>query len=123
MLNCGDARHDAMQELLLGGALVRVLQDMTDLLNFDPITLIVVLGGFIATWATLRGDSRWHTEWIKKHSKECDEQRKANNEILTELRASNTHLVTLTTTHHERMGKIDDEIIRLRDRQHDLGNA
>ena len=44
MLNCGDARHDAMQELLLGGALVRVLQDMTDLMHFDPIEIVLILG-------------------------------------------------------------------------------
>ena len=70
---------------------------MDELLKFDPIEVIVIVCGFIGTWYTLRADSKWHTEWIKKHSTDCDEQRKANIEILTE-------------GHHERLGRIETRI-------------
>lgn len=95
---------------------------MKELLHFDPVTLIVLISGFIGTWATLRKDSSWHTAWIKKHSDDCDIQRKQNNDILTSLRASTAQLVTLTDGHHERMNRIDDELIRVRERAHELGD-
>jgi len=80
------------------------------LLKFDPVEVVVIALGFIGTWVTLRNDSKWHTAWIKKHSTECDEQRKANNEILTELRTSNAHLCTLTESHHERLVRMETRI-------------
>ena len=83
---------------------------MDELLKFDPIEVIVIVCGFIGTWYTLRADSKWHTEWIKKHSTDCDEQRKANNEILAVLRASNERLCALTEGHHERLGRIETRI-------------
>ena len=87
-----------------------------DLLHIDPINLIIVVSGIIVIWTTLRNDSKWHTDWIKKHSAECDELRKANNEILNELRTSNEHLSTLTESHHERLGRIETQMDR-QDRQ------
>lgn len=95
---------------------------MKELLHFDPITLLVLIGGFIGTWTSLRKDSSWHTQWIQKHSEQCDEQRKQNNDIITSLKASTAQLVTLTDGHHERMNKIDDEVVRIRERAHDLAN-
>ena len=81
-------------------------------LHFDPITLIAILVGIVGGWYTLRNNSKWHTEWIKKHSKECDDYTKLNNEILSELQQSNARLTTLTEGHHERIARIETQLDR-----------
>ena len=94
----------------------------SELLHFDPITVIVVIASVIITWANLRRDSKWHSAWIKKHSEECDAREKQVTTVLLEMRTSNAHLETLVTSHHESIQRIDSEVIRVRDRVHDLGN-
>ena len=93
-----------------------------DLLHFDPITVIIVITGVIVTWANLRKDSKWHGAWIKKHSEECDRREGQVTSVLLEMRTSNVHLETLVTAHHDSIQRIDGEIVRVRDRIHDLAN-
>lgn len=95
---------------------------MKELFHVDPITIVVLIVGFVGTWTALKKDSRWHTTWIKAHDKDCKETRAANSEILTELRTSNAHLTTLMTAIQQRQERTDDEIVRVRDRSHDLAN-
>jgi hypothetical protein len=59
--------------------------NLKDVLHFDPVTIAVILAGFIGTWYTLRSDSKWHSEWIKTHDKECDENKRQTAAILAEL--------------------------------------
>ena len=103
---------------------------MEQFAHFDPLNFIVVLGAVLAAWYKFlrKGDAIKTTvdslaRWSEKHASECDETRKTNSAILSELRESNTRLSTIASNHHERMEKTDDEILRLRDRQHDLMNA
>ncbi len=81
--------------------------ELKELFHFDPVTLVVLLGGFIATWATLKKDSKWHTSWIKQHDAECKEQRKTNGEILTELRETNSHLATMVVNQEKRLDRVE----------------
>lgn len=82
---------------------------MKDLLHFDLVTVVVLLAGFVGTWYTLKSDSRWHTAWIKKHSEDCDEYRKGNAELLTAIRTTNAHLVTLTEAHDHRLERLEQQ--------------
>lgn len=96
---------------------------MSEYFHVDPVNLVVVVAGIIVMWTTLRNDSKWHSTWIKKHDKECDEQRKANNKILGELTVSNEHLSTLADSQSKRQDAFEAELIRSRERIHDLGDA
>lgn len=95
---------------------------MKELLHVDLITIAIVIGGFIGTWYTLRADSKWHTAWIKKHSEECDKRETQITNILLEMRTSNAQLSTLVTGHHESIQRIDGEVLRVRERVHDLAH-
>lgn len=85
---------------------------MKELLSSNLITILLISIGFIGTWYTLKSDSRWHTTWIKKHSEDCDEYRKINAEVLTEIRTTNAHLVTLTEAHDHRLGRLEQQADR-----------
>lgn len=91
--------------------------------HVDPVNLVVVIAGIIVMWTTLRNDSKWHSSWIKKHDKECDEQRAANNTILTKLTVTNEHLSTLSEGQTKRLDFIDEEIVRMRERTHDIADS
>lgn len=93
---------------------------INSLFHVDPINLIVVIGGFIAAWVTMRAESKRHGTWIDKHDRECDEQRKANTAILTALQVTNSHLVTLVESQEKRLDSVNDESIRIRERVHDV---
>lgn len=80
---------------------------MKDLLHIDPITIVVLVIGFISTWNTLKKDSKWHTSWIKKHDEECDDFKKSQQKITLELMTSNTHLTTLAEAHGERLTRLE----------------
>lgn len=80
--------------------------------HFDPVNLIVVLLAAAGAWFSLRNDSKWHGEWIKRHSIECDEREKTTIRILSELQNSNAHLTTLTSGHHERIQRIENSMDR-----------
>ena len=80
---------------------------MKDYFHIDPVTILILLVGFITTWVTLKKDSGWHTAWIKKHDRECDEQRKTNNKMLGELQTTNAHLATLTEIHEKRLDRLE----------------
>ena len=84
------------------------------LFHFDPLNVVLLVLGMIGAWYSLRDkvsastkDIAWHSEWIKKHSVDCDEQRRLNNEILASLRESTMRLTTLTESHHERIARIE----------------
>ena len=85
---------------------------MSEFLHFDPINLVVVIVGIVAAWVTLRNDSKWHSTWIHEHSKECDEQRKANNKILTELQTVNAQFATMAQAHDHRIDRIEQHLDR-----------
>lgn len=89
---------------------------MKELLHFDPITLITVVIAFLGNQYVgsllNKKDSKWHSDWIRKHSAECDEQRKENSEILTELRTGNATLAALVTSHNDRIGRIETQMDR-----------
>jgi hypothetical protein len=85
---------------------------MVDLTHFDPITIGIIVAGFIGTWAVLRNDSKWHSDWIKKHSAECDEQRLLNTAIFTQLKESNARLTVLTEGHDHRLERIENQMDR-----------
>ena len=88
---------------------------MSNLIHFDLLNLIVVVVGLIGAYFTLVRDMRWHTEWIKKHDAECDEQRKNINAVFSELKTSNSHLSTLVDSHHDRIVRIENQIDRGRE--------
>lgn len=75
--------------------------------HIDPVMLVIVASAFIGQWYLQKGTSKWHTEWIQKHDKECDERRETNNTILVELKTANSHLVTLTEAHGHRLDRIE----------------
>ena len=83
---------------------------MGEFLHVDILNLVVVIAGIIVMWTTLRNDSKWHTQWIRKHDTECEEQRKANAKILTELQTSNAHLATLTESNGHRLNRIENQM-------------
>ncbi len=87
---------------------------MKELFHVDPITIILLLTGFIATWTTLKKDSGWHTSWIKKHDQECDEQREANTKLFTALQTTNAHLATLTEGHEKRLDRVEKYVDQVR---------
>lgn len=88
--------------------------DMKDLFHIDPLTAILVLVGFVGMWYTLRNDSKWHTEWIKKHDMECDEQRITTNRLITEIQSTNSRLVTLAEAHGDRLNRVEHYIDNVR---------
>ena len=73
---------------------------LQELLHFDPLTVVILIGGFIGTWATLKKDSRWHTSWIKRHEDECKEYKIEQNKIMA-------RLVTLSESHEKRIDRIE----------------
>ncbi len=81
-----------------------------ELFHFDPLTLVVLLIGFIGAWYTMKSSTAWHTQWIKKHDAECDEQRDANNRIFRELQTANAHLGTMAEGHEKRLDRIETAI-------------
>ena len=84
---------------------------MKEFFHFDPVTIIILLAGFIATWTTLKKDSGWHTSWIKQHDAECKEQRKANAEILTALQIGNAELKGIAKSNVDRLEKIENHVV------------
>ena len=82
--------------------------------HFDPLNLIVMLVLAIAAWVSMRNTIAWHTKWISKHDADCAEQRKANNQILTEIQKTNVHLATLTEGHERRLVRLEDASDRVR---------
>jgi len=89
----------------------------------------VICTGIIIGWANLKKDSRWHTEWIQGHVKECRDLERENSRredevgrVLEELRIVNTRLATLVDSHHESIRNHDEEIKRIREKIHELGN-
>ncbi len=80
--------------------------------KFDPITLVVVLMGFIGTWYAMKGTVKWHSTWIKQHDSECDEQRKANNEILTRLQVNQESLTRVCESAEHRIDRLEKQFDR-----------
>lgn len=80
---------------------------MGDFFHVDPVTILVLIGGFIAAWKKLNVTSAWQAQWIMKHDRECDEQRKVNNIMFGEIQRTNSHLVTLTEGHEKRLDRIE----------------
>jgi hypothetical protein len=85
-----------------------------NLLHFDMLNavLILIMGigayrAFITRNTNFAESIKWHSEWIKKHSTECDARDKATTDILSELRTSNQHLVTLTEAQGHRLDRIE----------------
>lgn len=93
---------------------------MKEFLHFDPLNLAVVLFMAAGGWFYLVRDVKWHTKWIEKHQEASNKRETTIDNILVELRLSNEHLATMVKIHDDRVDKQDAEIIRLRDRQHDL---
>ena len=85
-----------------------------ELLHFDPLTVAILVIGFIGTWYTLKSDSKWHTEWIKKHSAECDAREATTTKIFAELTTSNAKLTTLAETHDHRLERVEGQLDRYR---------
>ena len=83
---------------------------MGEFLHVDLLNLVALVAGIIVMWTTLRNDSKWHTAWIRKHDTECDEQRKVNSRILTELQTANAHLATLSESHGSRIERIENQM-------------
>lgn len=79
-------------------------------MHFDPITLAVVLVGFVGSWYALRSDTTQNKEKLEEHKKDDDERHKAMENMLQVLTTSNTHLATLTTQHHEEIGRLRDKV-------------
>lgn len=89
--------------------------------HFDPLNavliLIAIIAGyraFISRETALEKDNAWHSEWIKKHSTECDQRERAYMGILAELKAGNAHLTTLTEGHGERLSRIENNLDKKR---------
>ena len=74
--------------------------------------MLVLVGGSIGAWYTLRNDSKWHSEWIKKHTEESDAREQKTTEILSALLTTNAHLTTLTEGHGQRIDRIEHSIDR-----------
>lgn len=87
---------------------------MKELLHFDPLNLIVVVLAAVGAYFTLQRDSKWHTQWIQKHDKECDEQRTINTGLFTELKSMSAHLATLTEAHEKRLDRAENYIDNVR---------
>ena len=85
---------------------------MKDLFHLDPITIVIVLAGVIATWTALKKDLAWHSSWIARHEKDCHELRTSNSQIISELRESNARLSTLTIGHAARIDRLEDQVDR-----------
>ena len=85
-----------------------------DWLHFDPIQTVLVSVAAIWAWFKIRADSEWHTEWIKRHSDECNDRDERTTKILIELQTSNAHLVTLTEGHNDRINRIEHQMDRAR---------
>ncbi len=93
------------------------------------VGIVVICVGIIIGWANLKKDSRWHTEWIQSHVKELREKYREDakreeevSHVLEELRIVNTRLATLVDSHHETIRKHDEEIMRIREKLHELAN-
>ena len=84
------------------------------LTHFDPANAAIVILCALFLWLLFGRDVRWHSAWIKKHSTECDEQRKQNNEILTELRTTNARLATLADVHCDRIERLEHQVDAVR---------
>jgi hypothetical protein len=89
--------------------------------HFDPfnafLVLIAILAsyrGWISTQASLKKDSDWHSEWIRRHSDECDERDRTYIGLLIELQKGNAHLTTLTEGQGERIARIETQMDRKR---------
>lgn len=80
---------------------------LKDVFHVDPITLVVVVCGFLATWITLKNDSKWHTSWIRKHDAECDEQRIMNNKLFTELQVTSGKLTEIAQSNNHRLDRLE----------------
>lgn len=83
---------------------------MKDILHFDVVNVMTTICIAIAAWVGMRNTITWHTAWIQKHSAECDEQRRMNNRLLTELQTTNAHLITLAETYGERLERLEKQI-------------
>lgn len=94
--------------------MIDTLTEVTKLLHFDPVNAGIVIVGIYVVYLLLQKDSGWHTEWIKKHDAECDLRRKESAEILVELRESNARLCTLTEGHHDRIGRLENQMDKKR---------
>jgi hypothetical protein len=86
-----------------------------EVFHLDPVNLIVVVAGFIVAWFKFfrKSDQVASTvtlygEWIRKHDKECDEQRRITSTILTEMKTANAHLATLTEGHEKRLDRLEN---------------
>lgn len=90
-------------------------------LHFDPLNAVLILlaivasyKGWISTQTHLENESKWHTEWIKKHSEECDQRDRNYTAIIIELQKSNSHLTTLTEADGKRLDRIEASIDKKR---------
>ncbi len=83
-------------------------------LHFDPVTLLVLILGFIGTWVTLRNDSKWHGAWIKKHAKDCEDLNASYGKMFTELQVGNAKLGQLAEQSAHRIDRIENFMDRER---------
>lgn len=93
---------------------------MKELIHFDPINLLIVIVGFGAFWYKFfRSHDKLvdtvsaQAEWTQIHDRECDEQRRANMQILTEIQKVNSRLTTLTEAHEKRIDRLENQADRV----------
>src|SRR5262249_32193700 len=89
------AGEEILAEVNRGIAAFRRIRMDSSLFHIDPVTIVVLIIGFGRSWYSQRSDVKIATSWIKHHQEECEELRKANNEILSELRETNARLTAL----------------------------
>ena len=79
-------------------------------LHFDPVTLAVVILAAIGGWYKVSNSSDWHTDWIKKHERNCDDYKRAQSQILTELQVSNARLAEISLHSTQRLDRLEDRM-------------
>lgn len=88
--------------------------DVKELFHFDPINLGAMVVIAIGAWATMRNTIAWHTKWITKHDKECDELRKEQSRILSAVQATNSHLATMAENQEKRLDRVEHYVDNVR---------
>lgn len=74
---------------------------MENWFHFDPIQVVLIVASAVTIWTQLRSSVKWHSEWIKKHDRECDELRSSQKGI-------NEKLTVLVDTHCDRLERLEN---------------
>lgn len=82
--------------------------------HIDPVNLIVVLATAIGMWikffrkeALTDQTIQELVAWNRQHGQECNEMRKQNNQILTELQVSNAKLTQIAESQGQRIDRLE----------------